>query len=57
MMYLVMVPLFWGEEFGWRSYLQIRLLSGRPLLAALATAVIWGVCLALSRRPGRLPAQ
>jgi membrane protease YdiL (CAAX protease family) len=43
MMYLVMVPLFWGEEFGWRSYLQIRLFSARPLVAALATGVIWGV--------------
>lgn len=33
----------WGEEFGWRSYLQIRLLSHRPLLAALATGLIWGI--------------
>lgn len=43
MAYLVLFPGFWGEEFGWRSYLQIRLFSTRPLLAALATGVIWGV--------------
>ncbi len=35
--------VFFGEEFGWRSYLQIRLFSGRPLLAAIATGAIWGV--------------
>jgi|GEM_PF-650701 len=43
MVTLISIPLFWGEEFGWRSYLQIRLFSDRPLLAALATGVIWGV--------------
>ena len=36
-------PTFFGEEFGWRGYLQVRLLADRPLLAALATGVIWGV--------------
>ncbi len=36
-------PVLWGEEFGWRGYLQIRLLAERPLLAAIATGVIWGV--------------
>lgn len=35
--------LLWGEEFGWRGYLQIRLYADRPLLAALATGAIWGV--------------
>ncbi len=40
---LVMTPVLIGEEFGWRSYLQIRLFSNRPLLAALATGTIWGV--------------
>ncbi len=40
---LVMTPVLFGEEFGWRSYLQIRLFSNRPLLAALATGTIWGV--------------
>jgi membrane protease YdiL (CAAX protease family) len=33
----------WGEEFGWRGYLQVRLFSDRPLLAALATGFIWGL--------------
>jgi membrane protease YdiL (CAAX protease family) len=37
------VPLLWGEEFGWRGYLQTRLPAGRPLVAAVATGLIWGV--------------
>ena len=40
---LVSTPILWGEEFGWRGYLQVRLLSERPLLAAAATGLIWGV--------------
>lgn len=40
---LVMTPVLWGEEFGWRGYLQIRLLGNRPLLAAAVTGLIWGV--------------
>ena len=40
---LVSTPILWGEEFGWRGYLQGRLLSERPLLAAVATGLIWGV--------------
>jgi membrane protease YdiL (CAAX protease family) len=39
---LIATPLLWGEEFGWRSYLQIRLFAERPLLAAAATGLIWG---------------
>lgn len=39
---LMTLPL-WGEEFGWRGYLQLRLFRGRPLLAAVATGAIWGV--------------
>jgi membrane protease YdiL (CAAX protease family) len=39
---LISAPLFWGEEFGWRSYLQLRL-SRRPLYAAILTGLIWGV--------------
>jgi membrane protease YdiL (CAAX protease family) len=35
--------LLWGEEFGWRGYLQIRLFSERPLLAAVTTGIIWGI--------------
>jgi membrane protease YdiL (CAAX protease family) len=40
---LVFSPVLWGEEFGWRGYLQTRLFPDRPLLAALATGVVWGL--------------
>lgn len=40
---MITTPVVWGEEFGWRSYLQIRLFAKRPLLAAIATGLIWGV--------------
>jgi membrane protease YdiL (CAAX protease family) len=40
---LLATPILWGEEFGWRGYLQMRLLGQRPLLAAVATGLIWGV--------------
>ncbi|MEO3927643.1 type II CAAX endopeptidase family protein [Micromonosporaceae bacterium B7E4] len=37
---VVLTPLFWGEEFGWRSYLQQRV--GRsPARAALITGLVW----------------
>lgn len=36
-------PVLWGEEFGWRGYLQTRLFGGRPIAAAVATGVIWGI--------------
>lgn len=39
---LLATPLLFGEEFGWRGYLQLRLFAGRPTLAAIATGVIWG---------------
>jgi membrane protease YdiL (CAAX protease family) len=35
--------ILWGEEFGWRGYLQIRLFSSRPLLAAVIAGIIWGI--------------
>jgi uncharacterized protein len=40
---VIATPLLWGEEFGWRGYLQLRLFPGRPLLAAVLTGIIWGV--------------
>jgi membrane protease YdiL (CAAX protease family) len=40
---LIATPLLFGEEFGWRGYLQMRLLAGRPVLAAAVTGLIWGV--------------
>lgn len=38
----LVTPLLWGEEFGWRGYLQPRVSPGRPLRAALYTGLIWG---------------
>ncbi len=35
-------PLLFGEEFGWRGYLQLRLFPDRPVLSAVVTGVIWG---------------
>lgn len=40
---LIMTPVLFGEEFGWRGFLQQRLFPGAPALAALATGLIWGV--------------
>lgn len=40
---IVLTPVQWGEEFGWRGYLQLRLFARQPLLAAVATGIIWGV--------------
>lgn len=40
---LIATPILWGEEFGWRGYLQLRLFGDRPLLAAIVTGLIWGV--------------
>lgn len=37
---VVLLPAFWGEEFGWRSYLQLRV-SRNPLRAAFITGIIW----------------
>jgi membrane protease YdiL (CAAX protease family) len=40
---VIAAPLLWGEEFGWRGYLQRRWFVKRPLLAAVATGIVWGV--------------
>lgn len=40
---VVATPILWGEEFGWRGYLQRHLLPGRPLAAAVLTGLLWGV--------------
>jgi uncharacterized protein len=40
---ILVMPLFLGEEFGWRGYLQIRLLHHSPLKAAIATGFLWAV--------------
>jgi len=36
------IPLLFGEEFGWRGYLQKRLFPANPVLSAVATGTIWG---------------
>jgi membrane protease YdiL (CAAX protease family) len=40
---VIFTPVLWGEEFGWRGYLQPRLFPNRPTLAAVVTGLIWGV--------------
>jgi len=49
---VLFIPILWGEEFGWRGYMQKRwfkgqplkaALEGQPLKAALATGLVWGV--------------
>ncbi|HEX4293262.1 MAG TPA: CPBP family intramembrane glutamic endopeptidase [Rhizomicrobium sp.] len=39
----VLTPFLWGEEFGWRGYLQLRLFPESPVAAAIGTGIIWGV--------------
>jgi membrane protease YdiL (CAAX protease family) len=40
---LVAGLLYFGEEFGWRGYLQDRMAPGKPVLAALWTGLVWGI--------------
>ena len=40
---IVATPILWGEEFGWRGYLQLRILVGRPVAAAVVTGIIWAI--------------
>lgn len=40
---VALTPVIFGEEFGWRSYLQPRLLAGRPVLGAVTVGAIWGI--------------
>ena len=40
---IIATPILLGEEFGWRGYLQLRLLGDRPLIAAVATGLIWSL--------------
>lgn len=39
----MLAPLYWGEDFGWTSYLRLRIFPGRPLAATLATGLIWAL--------------
>jgi membrane protease YdiL (CAAX protease family) len=38
---IIASPMIFGEELGWRGYLQLRLFPGRPWHAAIATGLIW----------------
>ena len=40
---MVWTLIYFGEEFGWRGYLQDRVAQGKPLPAALLTGLIWGI--------------
>lgn len=40
---ILATPILFGEEFGWRGYLQLRLFPDRPFRSAIVTGVIWGV--------------
>ncbi|WP_110946325.1 CPBP family intramembrane glutamic endopeptidase [Streptomyces avicenniae] len=39
----LLAPVYWGEEFGWTSYLRPRIGGGRPLRSVLLTGLIWAV--------------
>jgi membrane protease YdiL (CAAX protease family) len=39
----LLAPAYWGEEFGWTSYLRLRLFPGRPLAATLTTGLVWAI--------------
>ncbi|MFB9833610.1 CPBP family intramembrane glutamic endopeptidase [Actinoallomurus acaciae] len=39
----LLAPVYWGEEFGWTSYLRLRIFPGRPLAATLTTGLIWAI--------------
>ena len=39
---IVGAPVSFGEEFGWRGYLQKRLFPENPVLSAVVTGIIWG---------------
>jgi membrane protease YdiL (CAAX protease family) len=39
----LLTPIYWGEEFGWTSYLRQRVHPGRPVAATLTTGLIWAV--------------
>ncbi|GAB3149910.1 CPBP family intramembrane metalloprotease [Micromonospora sonneratiae] len=40
---LLLTPFYWGEEFGWTSYLRLRIFVDRPLLSVTVTGLIWAV--------------
>jgi uncharacterized protein len=40
---IIATPILFGEEFGWRGFLQRRLFPNSHALSALVTGIIWGV--------------
>lgn len=40
---VVLIPAYFGEEFGWTSFLWPRLVPGRPRLSLLVTGLVWAV--------------
>jgi membrane protease YdiL (CAAX protease family) len=39
---LITTPILFGEEFGWRGFLQRRLFPNSHIASAIATGAIWG---------------
>ncbi|TDC77472.1 CPBP family intramembrane metalloprotease [Streptomyces hainanensis] len=39
----LLTPLYWGEEFGWTSYLRPRLYPGRLACSVVSTGLVWAV--------------
>jgi len=39
----LLAPIFWGEDFGWNSYLRPRLWAHRPALSVVTAGLIWAV--------------
>ncbi|MGY0236686.1 CPBP family intramembrane glutamic endopeptidase [Longispora urticae] len=39
----LLAPVYWGEEFGWTSYLRLRLFPARPVASVVVTGLIWAV--------------
>ncbi|MEU0506447.1 type II CAAX endopeptidase family protein [Nocardia sp. NPDC005998] len=40
---MLLMPVYWGEEFGWTSYLRPRVYPDRPLRSVLVTGLVWAV--------------
>lgn len=53
---IVATPILFGEEFGWRGYLQPRLFRESPVISAVGTGLIWAYWhLPLNLRGGNFP--
>jgi uncharacterized protein len=39
----LLAPVFWGEDFGWNSFLLQRIFINRPHLAVITTGIIWAI--------------